>query len=99
MDKLKKYDRFLEIRKSLDWEKIIIRKSQYNSWIDYKVLDISNMFQWNWIIEKLKSMDSRNKDFFTSSIRNNERIKKRNLDPRISSDVSKFIRRWEQIKI
>lgn len=99
MDELKKYDRFLEIRKTLDWKKTLIRRSQYNTGIDYEILDLSNMVSWKWIIKKLKSMDSRNKDFFTSSIIKNDKIRRKNLDSRISEDVSKFVRRWEQIKL
>jgi len=97
MNKLKEYDGFLEIRKTIDWKKTLIRKSQYNSWIDYPVMDLSNMRIWNWLISKLQRMDSRNNDFIYKNIMSNEKIRNKKTDNRMSKDISRFIRKWEQI--
>lgn len=98
---LKKYDKYLRIKKTLDWRKILQRVSPVYKKTSYDVLEITNKYlgSWRWLMSKIKKMDSRNNDFIISALIKNEKLRKRKDDNRISEEIASFIFNWEKIII
>lgn len=99
MRDLKKYDSKLSIKKNIDWSIDIIRSSQFEKNKDYVVLKITNQFLWNWVLDKLKSMDSRHINIIDSITKKNTEIRNRKYDNRQHRDMADFIIEWNKIII
>jgi hypothetical protein len=89
---LKKYDKQLRCKRNIDGTISIFRKSTYSS-MKFNVLEIENQYlgSCKWLLRKIALMDSTRKDFITSSILNNQRIRQGKKDDRISREVADFI--------
>jgi hypothetical protein len=96
-DRLKKYDKNLVLSKKLNWLIEIERKSQFIKKQKYIALSITNQVPWRWILDKIRSMDSRRIDFFQKTIHNKllDRYKK-SSDRRMHEEVARYIINWEQ---
>lgn len=92
MRNIKKYDKFLEIKKELDGSKKIIRKSPFNSRRAHDILDIKNQYlgSYEWIMKKLILMDNQRFSIISDALRNNDKIRKQKQDDRISRDIADF---------
>lgn len=92
MRDIKLYDSKLFIKKKLDGSIDVIRKSQFEKKTEYVVLTITNQYLGNWVIEKLKSMDTRNVNLFQEIERKNLELRNRKSDDRQHRDMADFIR-------
>jgi len=98
---IKEYDRRLFIKKNLDGSIDIKRWSEFFKTKSYDVFTIKNQYPWSmiWVLETIKSMDSRHIDFFQNVIDAN--LKKRNAktDQRMHSDIADFMLHGSKIII
>jgi hypothetical protein len=99
MRDIKSYDSKLFIKKKLDGSVDIVRRSQFEKKWEYVIFTITNQYLGNWIIEKLKSMDTRYVNLFQEIEKKNLAIRNRKSDDRQHRDMADFIRNWEQIII
>ena len=93
------YDSRLSIKRKLDWSIDIVRLSQFEKRKEYVVITITNQILWNWLIDKLKSMDSRRFNLIDNVVQNYNRIKRRKSDDRQHRDVANFISEGNKIII
>jgi len=89
---LKKYDKQLGCKRNLDGSITIFRKSVYTI-KKFDVLNVENQYLGSkrWLLRKIAFMDSNRKDFITSSIQNNKRIRQGKRDNRVSREVADFV--------
>ena len=99
MRDIKSYDSKLFIKRRLDGSVDIIRRSQFEKKSEYIILKITNQLIGNWIIEKLKSMDTRHVNLFEQIEKKNLAIRNRKNDDRQHRDMANFIIDWKQIII
>lgn len=87
---LKKYDKYLCCKKTLDGCLTINRQSPFSSQKQYKVFDIKNKYigSCSWVFKKIMLMDSQHFDIAGRVLENNRRIKNQKDDSRISEEVS-----------
>ena len=99
MRDLKSCDRRLYMKKNIDWSLDIMIHSRFEKKKDYVVFKVTNQFKWNWILNKLKSMDSQHINILKNIEKKNLEIRNRKSDDRQHRDMADFIRNWEQIII
>jgi hypothetical protein len=89
---LKKYDKYLRHKKTLDGSTYIYRQSPF-SHATYNVLALENLYVGSakWVLRKIASMDSTRHDFIVSSINNNQKIRKTKTDKRITEEIADFV--------
>ena len=90
MKDLKKYDKFLNIKRLLDGKILIQRKSPFNSRKDYNILEIENKYvgSMDWILKKLILMDHQRFDITGYAHSINKAIRNRPNDDRITRDIA-----------
>jgi hypothetical protein len=99
MKEIKKYDSRLFLKKRLDGSTDVLRKSKFEKWKDFTIFTITNQLVGNWVIEKLRSMDSQRLNFINEIASKNLKIRNKRSDDRQHRDVADFIRNWEQFII
>jgi hypothetical protein len=92
MKNIKTYDKKLYIKKNTNGSIDIIRKSSFDKKKEYIIFTVQNQFIGNWIIDKLKSMDTQRINMFNSVEKGNLEIKNRKSDDRQHRDIADFIR-------
>lgn len=92
MRDIKKYDKLLKSKRSIDGSIQIIRQSPFNSQREFEVIDIKNQYagSFRWIVDKLIKMDTRKFDVVGKSMRNNLAIRNRKDDDRMTKDIVEF---------
>jgi hypothetical protein len=100
-DQIKKYDRWLFTKKNMDWSIDIIRKSQFQVKKEYTVIEIKNQYigSYWWVLEKLKSMDSRRIDIIWNILNKKPGRRQTKSDSRVHSDIANYIIEWNKIII
>jgi hypothetical protein len=88
--KLKKYDRYLEVVKTLDGTLKVLRKSPFGM-ARFDVLAVSNAYPGDWILKKVASMDTQRKNIIMNVLYNNLEIRNRNNDREINEDIADFM--------
>jgi hypothetical protein len=94
MKDIKKYDKLLKIKRSIDGITQIIRQSPFNSQREFEIINIKNQYSgsFRWIQDQLIKMDTRKFDIVGKSMRNNLEIRNRKEDDRMTKDIADF---WE----
>ena len=89
---LKKYDKYLDCKKSLDGSTVIFRQSPFTT-MKFDILTIENQYfgSSKWILKKIILMDSRRKDFFTNSMQHNKKLRQTQKDNRTSREIADFV--------
>jgi len=89
---LKQYDKYLGCKKHLDGSLTIYRQSPYTT-TKFDILTVNNQYlgSYKWILQKLVLMDSRRKDFITTSIAHNKKQRQIKKDDRQSREVADYI--------
>lgn len=86
---LKKYDRYLKVKKNLDGSIVITRKSPFNNG-EFVVLTVHNMRVGKWLLKKLYLMDTQRKNIVREVANKNRNIREyRNND--LSFEVADFM--------
>lgn len=89
---LKKYDKYLRCKKTLDGAMYIYRQSPF-AHVTYNVLALENLHLGSakWVLRKIASMDSTRHDFVVSSLNNNQKIRNKKTDSRITQEIADFV--------
>jgi DNA-directed RNA polymerase delta subunit len=92
VEQLKKYDKFLEVRKLLDGTIKIIRQSPF-SLLQFKVIDIQNQYigSRRWVLRRINLMDTQHHDIVGQVTKSNYRLKHKKDDNRIHHEVADFL--------
>ena len=90
---LKKYDKFLEVKRGLDGSIDIVRQSPFYSRTQYKALSLKNEFvgSGKWILKKIISMDTTRHDLVGDVLRNNEALRHKKDSRNIHEDMAEFM--------
>lgn len=92
-DVLKRFDRFLFIKKRIDGTIEIHRRSQFNKKESFLIKELQNQYlgSLKGVVSMLSLMDSRKIDFIMSSILHNRKIQTQKGDRRIHEEVAEFL--------
>lgn len=99
MRNIKKYDWRLDIKRKLDWSIDIVRYSTFDKWKEHIVFTITNQFLWEWVIDKLKSMDSQRFNFIEEIAKKNMELRNKKWDTRMHEDIARFMMEWKKINL
>jgi hypothetical protein len=91
--KLKKYDRFLSIRKKLNGEKTIERKSPFNSQKSFEVFSIQNQYlgSGSWILKKISRMDEQRNNIVGEVLLDSDKRQYEKDDNRMTKEVADYM--------
>lgn len=89
---LKKYDKFLEVKKLLDGTIKIIRQSPFSQ-LQFKVIDIQNQYLGSnrWILKRISLMDTQHNDIVGQTIDSNYKLRHKKDDDSIHREVADFL--------
>jgi len=92
VEQLKKYDKFLEVKKILDGTIKIIRQSPFSK-MQFKVIDIQNQYLGSnrWILRRINLMDNQHHDIVGDVTNHNYRLKNRKESNQIHREVADFL--------
>jgi hypothetical protein len=92
VEQLKKYDKFLEVKKLLDGTIKIIRQSPF-SLLQFKVIDIQNQYPGSnrWILRRINLMDTQHHDIVGQVTESNYKLKHKKDDDTIHREVADFL--------
>lgn len=92
MRDLKKYDRFLNVKRKLNGAIIIERKSPFNARRNFEVLKIKNQYtgSFAWVLKRISSMDNQRFDLIGKTMANNKAIYNRKNDDRVTREIASF---------
>lgn len=95
------FDKTLKIKKQIDWDDRITKKSKLMKWVDFDILSLTNMFDWSWlwIKYKLQAMDSTRIDFFSWAIKSNYKKTSENKNDWLSREIASYMYNWNKIVI
>ena len=98
-DVLKRFDRFLFIKKKIDGTIEIYRKSQFNKKESFLIKELTNQYPGSGkgIVYMFSLMDSRKFDFIMSSLFHNRKLQQEKTDRRIHQEVAEFMSSGEKI--
>lgn len=91
LNKLKKYDRFLRIKRFLDGTIKIYRQSPFNSQKSYEILSIQNQYFGRWVLKKIMLMDHQRFNIIGKVHANNKAIRDKKEDDRVTREIADFI--------
>ena len=97
-NKLKRQDRFLFCYKELNGSTIVKRKSPFDKQTDYLVLTIQNQFtgSFSWVLREVMLKDSQHFDMFVQTVKDNAKIREKELDNRIHKETAELIQSNEK---
>jgi hypothetical protein len=92
VDQLKKYDKFLEVKKLLDGTVKIIRQSPFSK-MQFKVVDIQNQYTGSgrWILRRINLMDTQHHDIVGEVTDSNYKLRHKKDDDIIHREVADFL--------
>lgn len=92
VEQLKKYDKFLEVKKLLDGTIKIIRQSPF-SLLQFKVINIQNQYigSGRWILRKINLMDTQHHDIVGQVTESNYRLRNKKDDDSIHREIADFL--------
>ena len=90
--RLKKYDKFLNVRKLLDGTLVVYRQSPF-SHLQFDVLTIHNKYlgSCNWIMKRISQMDQQRHDIHGDVEKSNKEIRSEKKDSRVSRELADFM--------
>ncbi len=92
MRDLRKYDKFLNLVRSLNGAKNVLRQSPFNSIKRYEVLNIKNKYigSANWLLRKIISMDSQRFDLVGKANQHNKNLYHKKDDNRVTKEIADY---------
>lgn len=92
MRSLKKYDKLLNIKRTLNGTIEINRQSPFNSQRNHNILEIKNQYlgSFSWVLKHIISMDNQRFDITGKSHAINKAIRNKKEDDRVSRDIANF---------
>ena len=91
--KLKKYDKMLTIKKRINGEKVVERKSPFNSQMAFEVFSIQNQYlgSGSWILRRVSMMDAQKNNIVGEVLLNNYKRRHQKNDRRMSAEIADFM--------